>query len=325
MLNFRFTALLMLGMSLPGACHAESVPPVRTPKAVFIIIDGIPADVIESTATPTIDAISAAGGYTRAYVGGEVGEESESPTVSAPGYMSLITATWCDKHNVWDNDVAEPDYHYWNIFRIAEAYDTALETAIFSTWQDNRTKLVGDGLEAAGGFTIDYHFDGLELDSGRFPEDSEGNYISAIDGLVAADAAREILASGPDLSWVYLQYTDDVAHNHGDSPEFTAAVQLMDQRVGLVWQAVQARQAQFNEDWLIIVTTDHGRDATGMEHGGQSERERTIWIATDSKRLNAHFRETPAIVDISPSLVAHLGLNMPEEIRAQFDGQSFID
>lgn len=37
-------------------------------KVVFIIADGIPADVIEKVATPGIDAIAKEGKYMRAYV-----------------------------------------------------------------------------------------------------------------------------------------------------------------------------------------------------------------------------------------------------------------
>jgi len=46
---------------------------------------------------------------------------------------------------------------------------------------------------------------------------------------------------------------------------------------------------------------------------------------TNSDRLNARFYQYPAIVDILPSVAVHLGLTMPDEIRAQLDGQSFID
>ncbi len=80
------------------------------PKAIFIIVDGVPADVLESTATPNLDEISGVGGYSRAFVGGIKGEESESLTVSAVGYNSLITGTWANKHNVWNNDVTDPNY-----------------------------------------------------------------------------------------------------------------------------------------------------------------------------------------------------------------------
>ena len=142
---------------------------------------------------------------------------------------------------------------------------------------------------------------------------------------MSRDAARLIESEGPDLSWVYLQYTDDVAHEHGDSPELDQAVVDMDVRLGLIWSAVQARQKASGEDWLIIVTTDHGRDAkTGRDHGGQSERERTIWIVTNSQRLTPDFHAMPAIVDIYPSIAKHLGITIPEQVSRHLDGASFI-
>src|SRR5215217_4057533 len=84
----------------------------RINKAVFIIVDGIPADVIEKIKKPALDEIARAGGYTRAYVGGEKGQYSETPTISAVGYNSLLTGTWVNKHNVFDNDIKDPNYHY---------------------------------------------------------------------------------------------------------------------------------------------------------------------------------------------------------------------
>ena len=311
---------------IAGGCQTNALAANGAPKAIFIIIDGIPADVIEDVNTPNIDAVSGEHGYARAYVGGAVGEASESPTVSAVGYNSLLTGTWANKHNVWDNDIGDPNYAYWDIFRIAKTHDAALRTAVFSTWTDNRTKLIGDGLAAAGGTKLDYYFDGLELDTERYPHDMFSNYIRDIDAAVVADAARYISAEGPDLSWIYLQYTDDMGHGFGDSLQQTEAVQIMDGHIGAVWKSITERQESHNEDWLIVVTTDHGRDAeTGTSHGGQSARERTIWIATNSSRLNPLFQETPGIVDIVPSIATHLGLTMPDTIRQQLDGQSFID
>ena len=40
-------------------------------KVLFVIVDGISADVIEKLKTPNLDKIAAKGGYSRAYVGGE--------------------------------------------------------------------------------------------------------------------------------------------------------------------------------------------------------------------------------------------------------------
>ncbi|MBT3798757.1 MAG: alkaline phosphatase family protein [Porticoccaceae bacterium] len=318
------TSILLIAV-LSG-CMGAAIVPTTTPKAIFIIVDGIPADVLENTYTPILDSIADKNGYTRAYTGGEIGGESQSPTSSAIGYNNLLTGTWANKHNVYDNQIGDPNYAYWDIFRMAKEHDPTLQTALFSTWTDNRTKLIGDGLEEAGGNKLDYTFDGFELDMERFPHDPLRNYIRVIDDLVTDGAAGYVESNGPALSWVYLEYTDSVGHGYGDGSEMTAAVQHMDGQIGKIWSAVQKRHQAYDEDWLIMVTTDHGRDdKTGQGHGNQSARERTIWIVTNSDDLNERYYQRPAIVDILPSITTHLKLKIPEHIRNQLDGHSFID
>ncbi|MAB27297.1 MAG: nucleotide pyrophosphatase [Alteromonadaceae bacterium] len=306
-----------------GAALAEPVP---SPKVVFVIVDGIPADVIERVPTPAIDAIAEAGGYSRAAMGGPIGELAETPTISAPGYMSLITGTWANKHNVYKNYGISPDYSYWNLFRLARSERPELRLGIFSTWTDNRTILLGEGLAEGGNWRFDVVVDGLEKREARLPPESMDVRIADIDDVVSREAARLIESEGPDLSWVYLQHTDDVAHKHGDSVEFEQAVIQMDERLHAIWSGVRARQRVHEEDWLVIVTTDHGRDAvTGRTHGAQSKRERTIWMATNSQRLTPDFYAMPQIVDIYPSIAMHLGITIPEQVARHLDGASFIE
>ena len=303
--------------------EAREEQPMR--KALFVIMDGIPPDVIERVETPHLDNIAGERGYARAYVGGEVGGESESPTISAVSYQSLLTGTWANKHNVWDNRVENPDYRYWDIFRIAKTHDPALQTAVFSTWEDNRTRLIGDGLAAAGGFKLDHYVDGLENDREQFPVKPHSGHIRDIDTHIAAEASSHIRAQGPDLTWVYFQYTDDIGHRFGDGPEQDDAVHFTDDLVGQLWGAVEARQSTYDEDWLVVVTTDHGRTTDdGKNHGGQSDRERATWIVSNSACLGDRFADRPGIVDILPSIVDHLELRMPAPVEAQLDGRSFL-
>lgn len=107
--------------------------PQKNKKAVFVIVDGISSDVIEKLSTPHLDAIAKAGGYTKAHVGGEKGGYSQTPTISAVGYNSLLTGTWVNKHNVWDNDIAAPNYNYWTIFRFLKEQYPQRKTAVFSS------------------------------------------------------------------------------------------------------------------------------------------------------------------------------------------------
>ena len=324
----RFIRSTQRAFHLTGALllFAGSSVHAATPKAVFILLDGIPADLVESVSTPFFDEIAKDGGYARAYVGGQAGGASESPTVSAVGYNSLLTGTWANKHRVYSNQIRSPDYRYWDIFRLVKQHDPDLNTALFSTWEDNRTKLLGHGRPEAGGDKLDYYFDGFENDEQRFPHDEVREYIKQIDDLVSREAARYLAQHGPDLSWVYLEFTDDIGHLYGDGDEMAAAITLMDTNVGRIWRSVQARQQAEDEDWLVLITTDHGRDAlTGKSHGGQTDRERTIWIATNSTALNEHFRNLPGIVDILPSILTHLEIAVPQAVSEQFDGKSFID
>jgi predicted AlkP superfamily pyrophosphatase or phosphodiesterase len=291
-------------------------------KAVFVIVDGIAADVIEKLHPPFLQVIAKEGGYTKAHVGGEKDGYSQTPTISAVGYNSLLTGTWVNKHNVWDNDIAAPNYHYWTIFRFLKEQYPQKKTAVFSSWEDNRTKLVGENLAATGHLKLDHHFDGLELDTIHYPQDKKRDFMHRIDEAVVNDAAIYIKKEAPDLSWVYLEYTDDMGHMYGDSPEFYRAVDLMDKQMGRLWNAIQYRRKQYKEDWVIYITTDHGRDAkTGKGHGGQSDRERSTWIVTNAKGLNDYFKTgNPGIVDIMPSIARFLGMQIPRNRLMEIDG-----
>jgi predicted AlkP superfamily pyrophosphatase or phosphodiesterase len=323
MIKVQIILIALLSVSIACVCTAQV--PEKKPKAVFVILDGVPADVIEKLALPTFGEIAKTGGFARAYVGGVKGTYNETPTISAPGYISLLSGTWAHKHNVWDNDISHPNYNYWNIFRIAENVNPKIQTAIFSTWLDNRTKLIGEGLEQAGSVILDYKFDGLEHDTIKYPHNKDASHIRKIDEAVCNEAARYILNNAPDLSWIYLEYTDDMGHRFGDSRQFYDAVKNADAQLKKVWESIKVREEKFNEDWLLIITTDHGRDAVeGKNHGGQSDRERTTWITTNSKKLNDRFKQNPAIVDILPSISNHLQLPIPDTISRELDGVPFI-
>lgn len=63
--RFLLTILLIIGCLTVAA---------KTRKAVYIIIDGVPADQIERLKPEAIFDIASRGAYSRAYTGGEIGD-----------------------------------------------------------------------------------------------------------------------------------------------------------------------------------------------------------------------------------------------------------
>ena len=292
-------------------------------KVLFIIADGIPASELEKANKSAFDDIINKGAYLPCYVGGEKGGVTQSPTISAVGYNSLLTGTWTNKHGVVDNAIKNPNYNYPTIFKVfKEAYPNK-KIGVFSTWLDNRTKLVGDGLAQTNYLHVDYHRDGYELDTLQFPHDKKAYYIHLIDEKVVNEASHVIKDSAPDMSWVYLEYTDDMGHKYGKSPELDTAISMLDKQIGSIMKAVNFREINFNEEWLGIITTDHGRDAqTGKDHGGQSDSERNTWLVINKKPAKEVVKT--AIVDIFPTIAIYLDIKLPAQVAQALEGVSLL-
>lgn len=310
---------LLLAATMAVSCQHNKVR-----KTVFIVMDGVTVDNIERIHPPVTFDIASRGAYSRGYCGGQVATYSETPTISAVGYNNILTGTWVNKHNVSDNSNQKPNYNYWSIFRIAKAQSHEVKTGLYSSWTDNRTMLLGAGKPETDNLKIDYVCDGYDRDTQHHPRQPLDRHIFDIDSIVCERAAEGILNDAPDLSWVYLWYTDDAYHLFGDGTYSDDYVLRTDAMIGRVWEAVKQREAEHNEEWLVIVLTDHGRDELGYDHGTQSPRARHIWMSTNLKEVNGQFAEPHlSHADVNPTICRWMGWTVPRDVAFEQDGTSF--
>jgi hypothetical protein len=73
-------------------------------------------------------------------------------------------------------------------------------------------------------------------------------------------------------------------------------------------EAIRERPTFEDEDWLILVSTDHGRNDAGG-HGGNSPSETTIFYLASGPSVQPGRTECPPeIVDVAVTALAHMGL-----------------
>ena len=316
-----FVIPLVIASLLCACCQTADDAKVR--KAVYIVVDGIPADVIERMEPATLTEISKAGGYTQAYCGGIAGTYNETPTISAVGYADILYSAWANKHNVWDNS-PKVNYNYWSLFRIAKNQEKPATTGLFSSWTDNRTVVIGAERPENGNFKIDYVADGFDLDTVNFPHEADDHHIWHYDEASVFNAVKCIREKGPDFSWVYLWYTDEAGHLWGNGEQLDKSVTDTDKLIEKIWNAVKYRESNFNEEWLFIVATDHGRGENGYGHGGQSNRERTCWIVSNHKDNGRFGTSNMSLADINPSICNYLCWKVPKNVLWEQDGIPFL-
>ena len=85
---------------------------------------------------------------------------------------------------------------------------------------------------------------------------------------------------GPDVIFAKFSFPDATGHTGGYNSAnalYQEKCREADQRGFSLIRTLKERSTYALEDWLIIISTDHG--GKGKGHGGQSILERSTWIA----------------------------------------------
>jgi len=217
-------------------------------KVLIIGMDGVRTDALQQANTPNIDNLIAGGFYTY---------ESwhEGITVSGPSWSTIMTGVEYQKHGVTSNSYSGSQYNNYPYFPThAKSCLPNLYAVQIVQWAPMSDNVYNDGWDQK---------------------------IKVCDGCGAntVSAAQTQLANpNLDVLFVYFDECDLTGHSSGFSvtnPAYINAIQTVDGHIGTVIAALKARPDYANEDWVVLLTTDHGGIGTG--HGGNSVSERKIW------------------------------------------------
>ena len=286
----RTGALLSTTATLLVACAELS----KDKKVLVIGIDGVRPDVLAEVSTPNIDRLIAAGAYS-----GQI--ETPAPTWSGPTWSSMLTGVWPQKHGVTSNDFTGNDYaSYPDFLTRLEMVDPDFSTLALVDWPPLGTETDGGPL-ISDTIDVKLNFNGEEM----------GYEIA--DSQAVAAAVRILSNQDPDAAFVYIGNPDVAAHDNGVGPDYYRAIATADAQVGQLFEAIRGRATYAEEDWLILISTDHGHKVEGG-HGGRTPEEVTIfYLASGPSAHRGALGAGANQVDIAVTALAHLGVDIDSE------------
>ncbi|MFD4941316.1 alkaline phosphatase family protein [Streptomyces sp. NPDC058409] len=269
-----------------GSAAAAAAPYAGLPsgtkqaKTLVIGIDGATFDAFSRADVPHIEQLMAKGLTARS----NLYANPMAPTVSGAGWSSIATGVWPDKHNVKDNNFTAPNYgQYPDCATRLETADPATSTLVVGTWSPIPQIVFGakTDLRIAGG-------------------NDEGTTAKAEDYLAHGN---------PDSTFVHLDEVDGAGHSSGSASDaYLKALNTADAQVGRLLDAVTSRPTYADEDWLVVVTADHGHTPTGG-HGGNTPLERGTFVIARGKGIEpGSVRDDVKITDIAPTVLRHEGV-----------------
>ncbi|MGJ3190663.1 alkaline phosphatase family protein [Paenarthrobacter sp. FR1] len=276
----------------------------KSPHILIVGIDGVRYDSLLSTPTRAMDRVAATGFLLPVRV------HQRNATISGPVWATVATGVYADRHMVTGNSHhpaeldALPDFT-----EVLRSSHPELRTMIAASWYPLATPTHCGPIFSSRGWV-------------PTPDPEETNDAASwvcADDAVADYAANRLENEDLAASFVYFGEADVEAHNHGTGSGYVAAIQRCDARLGTLLDAIQARPDRAEEDWTVVVVTDHGHlDAGG--HGGESDAERTAWIAAGGASLP---RRVSAVdhADIFAQVLATFGVNTADSEGVPFGGR----
>lgn len=255
--------------------HFEGeLPEGKTEKKVVIIgYDGCRADILaEKQENGAVSYLLKNGASNNlAYCGGvNYPEKNTQDTSTAPGWCSIATGEWADVHGITGNGITKEVEPKTLMTSLVE--DGTIDSSAFITkWKghftnDNSTYIDEKAYCEENNLNVEF----------ELRKNKEDIHTGAMEEITSGDCA--------DFVFIIYEDTDSAGHDFGfsfNNPVYKDAFKTEDGYGYEVIKAIEARENYETEDWLIIVTSDHGGVGTG--HGGESIQERMTFVVMNKE------------------------------------------
>ncbi len=267
----------------------------QTKRVLMLGIDGCRTDALQAAKAPHLKRLIAEGAFAEnTSILGD--RPTGADTSSGPGWSAILTGVWADKHGVKDNKFKGANYGQYPHFfqRLKQARPDAV-TISLSDWPPIHDLIVS---------AADVSQNQLEQD----------NDYAAADRRITTEAVRLLRERDPDALFVYLGNIDETGHKTGFHPsveEYMQALEGVDSQIGEIMTAVRARPRYLQEDWLVLVSTDHGGRGTGHGGGHLFREVNTVFlIVSGPAAIKGKLTAPTALVDLSATALTHLGVKL---------------
>jgi len=258
------------------------------PHVLMVLLDGWRPDVIAAAHTPTIDMMMQDSAYS-------MEARVEDTTISGSGHSSFLTGVHRDKHNVHGNsfgDAKYQEYPYW--FNLLKYERPEMHTAAYHNWLPMA--------DAA----LDFSVCGYCVDM----------YITGSDNSIATQLATDLANKQMDAVTIVIDAPDAAGHGYGFHPSIPQYVEAMNQSdvwIGMMMDAIFARTNYAEEDWMVILSTDHA--GSGYGHGYNIPEHREVPLIIWGAESLGPIWPAPDAVDIVPTALRHMGV----DVRSEWD------
>ena len=247
-------------------------------KVVLILVDGMRPESLEQCGHPFVKEMLAHSVHT-------LKGQTVMPSVTLPCHVSLFHSVPPQRHNILTNTYVPQVRPIRGICEVLK--DAKKNSALFYNWEQLKD-LARPGSLCYANFI-----------AGRCYGYEEANRQ------LTENAIAFLKTNAADFTFLYLGWTDEAGHAQGwMGEEYLRSVYES-------FACIQAVTRALSDDYLVILTADHGGHE--RSHGTEMPEDMTIPILFYHPSFVSRELEDANIIDLAPTLVSAMGIAPDED------------